>query len=231
MRNKIAKKKHFLSLNVIMEHQPGSYNFAESFFNEKTAYDNPYGEMRYPYIFVYIMMCLLCLSVPTIDLFLYAIWLRWSSSQKGNAHKKGKKKVKSKSTNEIQEDDAKNDTDDHLIQKDSVPFPLKSLQYGATWTPTQYIGLTEYLWKFTTIGWKGIVVSLSWPFWLIPITIGSFLYIILTVLHYIVSKLLSFVISSRDEDYYECEPLSDEEEDREQMEERKYERDSDKKRK
>ena len=119
----------------------------------------------YNNIFLYLLMFIISLSIPAIDLVLYSFWLRWSSQRKW--------KRKSKKRNLI-----------------SAPFPLNLVQFGATWDDVTYTGLTEYLWKFSLISIKGILIAALWPFWLFPIVIGSALYLVYSVACFILHILL-----------------------------------------
>lgn len=119
----------------------------------------------YNNIFLYILMFIISLSIPAIDLVLYSFWLRWSSQRKY--------KLKSTKTNLI-----------------SAPFPLNLVQFGATWDDVTYTGLTEYLWKFSLISIKGIAIAVLWPFWLFPIVIGTTLYLVYSIVCFILRILL-----------------------------------------
>jgi len=166
---------------------------------QNSKIEDPYDDMRYPMFFMYILMCLISLIVPLVDLFLYAAWVRWTTTFSEYEE----------DDDDVEEEKAERKKKPHRRKKKTnVPFPLNLIQHGTTWSRTEYIGLTEYLWKFTTIGWKGIFVALSWPFWLVPIVIGSLLSVFIMSLKYFIK--ISFGALTIEEDGYYS--LSDEEE-------------------
>lgn len=148
-------------------------------------------ELLYPPIFIYLLMSSLSLLIPVADLFLYSIWLRWSTVERD------KTRIR-----------------DSRVRH--APFALRSLYFGTTWTIENYTGITEFMWKFASIGIKGILVALAWPFWLFPIVIGSIIYVFITILISIFKCL--FFGSTPHSQTHQCDSLTESEEEEDALE-------------
>ena len=158
--------------------------------DEKAQATVEHDELRYPLIFIYLLMCSLCFLIPIIDLFMYTIWLRWSTSER---------------------DKLKRDA-----RVSNAPFALRSLHFGTTWTMDNYTGITEFLWKFASIGFKGIFVAIAWPFWLFPIVIGSVVYVVMSIILGLGTPFFNLI--RKNEEYVQYDSLSESEDEYEEVE-------------
>ncbi len=142
-------------------------------------------------------MSLICLSIPIIDLFVYAIWIRWSSIEK--------KKMSCRNG-----------------RVSKAPYLLKFFHFGTTWTLTEYTGITEFLWKFVIIGLKGLFISFMWPFWIFPILIGCIVYVIIKIMHTFVGIVLRLILGKGEYEEYTSISSSSSSEDNESEDETEH---------
>jgi len=127
-----------------------------------------FSDIPYPAVFIYLLFSIICLVIPFIDLFMYVVWIRWSMKEK--------------------------ESKDEGFTK--IPFPLNYFYFVSNWKDESYNGITDLLWNFAKIGWKGVFVSFSWPFWAIPLTIVTVIFLFFYLLT-ITSNLLFAVLLGR----------------------------------
>ena len=84
-----------------------------------------------------------------------------------------------------------------------IPFPLNYFYFVSSWKDKSYNGITDLLWNFAKIGWKGVFVSISWPFWAFPLTIVTIIFFFLALTSALSNFFFGILLGTRRYENYD----------------------------